>query len=38
MVWIPRIAPEEIDSEGELAMVIGRRLENPVIAEPGRSW
>ncbi|MGO9692542.1 MAG: fumarylacetoacetate hydrolase family protein [Mycobacterium sp.] len=24
-VWIPRIAPDEIDYEGELAMVIGRR-------------
>jgi 2-keto-4-pentenoate hydratase/2-oxohepta-3-ene-1,7-dioic acid hydratase in catechol pathway len=27
-VWIPRIAPDEIDYEGELGVVIGRRCKN----------
>lgn len=27
-VWVPRIAPDEIDYEGELAVVIGRRCKN----------
>ena len=27
-VWIPRIAPDEVDYEGELGMVIGRRCKN----------
>lgn len=27
-VWVPRIAPDEIDYEGELAVVIGQRCKN----------
>jgi 2-keto-4-pentenoate hydratase/2-oxohepta-3-ene-1,7-dioic acid hydratase in catechol pathway len=27
-VWVPRIAPDEIDYEGELGVVIGRRCKN----------
>jgi 2-keto-4-pentenoate hydratase/2-oxohepta-3-ene-1,7-dioic acid hydratase in catechol pathway len=27
-VWIPRVAPDEIDYEGELGVVIGRRCKN----------
>ena len=31
-VWIPRIAPDEVDYEGELGMVIGRRCKRSRLA------